>query len=925
MKIQAPSLLAQLPQPLTVADSQIRCGQVYSVEGPKRRKRHELAVGIDGEAVNIYNVSLGPRAKQDILLIKNQIQSGNIKTSYATPPQSSFSCPPCSVRYTVEGQLPERRTFCAFTSPEAEIWLFSEKYDLNGKLIHSTSKYVLDAAENPVIYLDTLREGIASNGPDLLVVRKDGRVDRLTSDLKRQVWSIQCCPLSDAGGEKQVIAATIASFEEASTGIFKKRPDIVSTMPFGTQGAGQHSPVLLLVVRNSGGENNTWHSVLFQAHILPDVGSHLDDARIPLLVNKFPEPERWSSKANAQVTIDPGKGSVDVSFEKGIVTYDVTGYAARMTTHFISEIEVFSSLRRLNSSLVVAASASAITLYDAKYRSSLSGLAVDQLLVNRKRKRETGHAIEKPILFIAFYPRLGSLIALRGTSLLSLDMSTDDQLKGYFGTRRKLGLLANAIGKGTCDSTSKKMKRAKEFGPAFGEANQYRDQGHIDRWTSRKEFLDTILDTKNYRRFEEEIALDLFRLGDDTPVPSNIYESPATTVPGHEHISYALSRCFSISHASSDPNGLPRHIEANTGLPRLLRWLIQTGLVTKSSVRAALGIGVAHDLEPFSIVGLCGALGVSDNSSDFALELLEKTPSLESSELISIIQHWIIDVLTSKAQIKVSKFQDAGIVNGNISGIEQYPGAVSVVQPTDNEAVILTALNQLAKKPRNAIISAARSGFKKDAVLALIQYLRQQLFEGGYTTSFRSQSHPTVTASSDPGHRDQSINSSRALELDSIIKLLSCCIDVLGSAAVLSTEDEFVQSLIADLRTEVSSALEGVDEAAYLQGILREVWRYAASGLNKFSSDLEASPKSRRQPGQTQSGDIITLFSETTEDQFEGAATSGMLPLTLKVEAGVSDYKVRKGGGQVLQRSAREKAGLQNRAIGKYSRERLVL
>lgn len=58
MDLQSPSVLAQLPRPLHASTGKTCIGDVHSLADAKKRKRYEVAVAVDGEAVNIYNVSL---------------------------------------------------------------------------------------------------------------------------------------------------------------------------------------------------------------------------------------------------------------------------------------------------------------------------------------------------------------------------------------------------------------------------------------------------------------------------------------------------------------------------------------------------------------------------------------------------------------------------------------------------------------------------------------------------------------------------------------------------------------------------------------------------------------------------------------------------------------------------------------------------
>ena len=55
--MQKPYVVASLPRPVDSANGNYVVGEVYGgVPGSKRRKRSELAVGIDGEGVNLYDV-----------------------------------------------------------------------------------------------------------------------------------------------------------------------------------------------------------------------------------------------------------------------------------------------------------------------------------------------------------------------------------------------------------------------------------------------------------------------------------------------------------------------------------------------------------------------------------------------------------------------------------------------------------------------------------------------------------------------------------------------------------------------------------------------------------------------------------------------------------------------------------------------------
>lgn len=56
MDLPPPSILTQLPRPLQSSTGKTNVGEVYRLAESKKRKRYEIAVAVDGEGLNIYNV-----------------------------------------------------------------------------------------------------------------------------------------------------------------------------------------------------------------------------------------------------------------------------------------------------------------------------------------------------------------------------------------------------------------------------------------------------------------------------------------------------------------------------------------------------------------------------------------------------------------------------------------------------------------------------------------------------------------------------------------------------------------------------------------------------------------------------------------------------------------------------------------------------
>lgn len=64
-----PFTLASLSKPVSSTHGRVHAAGVCSFSGIKKRKRTEIAVGLDGEGVSIYSVCLIDSIPDDILLI----------------------------------------------------------------------------------------------------------------------------------------------------------------------------------------------------------------------------------------------------------------------------------------------------------------------------------------------------------------------------------------------------------------------------------------------------------------------------------------------------------------------------------------------------------------------------------------------------------------------------------------------------------------------------------------------------------------------------------------------------------------------------------------------------------------------------------------------------------------------------------------
>lgn len=65
IEIGAPFTLATLPKPVGSTNGRVHASGVCSISGIKKRKRTEIAVGLDGEGVSVYSVGFPCSARLD--------------------------------------------------------------------------------------------------------------------------------------------------------------------------------------------------------------------------------------------------------------------------------------------------------------------------------------------------------------------------------------------------------------------------------------------------------------------------------------------------------------------------------------------------------------------------------------------------------------------------------------------------------------------------------------------------------------------------------------------------------------------------------------------------------------------------------------------------------------------------------------------
>ncbi|KAL4949885.1 hypothetical protein BDW69DRAFT_173370 [Aspergillus filifer] len=912
MDLQPPSVLAQLPRPLHASTGKTHISEVYSLANAKKRKRYEVAVAVDGESVNLYN-----------------IQNPKLVTSYAVPPQSSFSCPPCSLRRKLpNGSGVKRQTYVGV---KKEIKAFTEESSASAPVI-SSATFAVNDSTSPIVFVGILpgpdTEDEDKDPFDVLAVHRDGRVRRLSPDLGSQRWSLQHSEILKSPGH-EIRGCFLLEFDDAKRSLFKRRPDLASLALGDSSISGSSDPSIVLLVTYPEKDQISFSEVRIQVFSIPGEVSgrsgdesqqmrHLLTAALP----DVGEGEVNTGHLNWQ--FHSSSAGLNLSFGKGFINFDLSHYTPAVTSKFILKDEEFSSVMRVTAQSVIGAGKSMIALYDTQYKSIQRSIVTNDLPSASSQARTT---------FINYFAKLDLVVATRGNSLLAFDLASSQSLSTVPGKRSRDGLLIDAIGRG--------IGAASQW-EGVSKKHRFNDNGALiltsseeaERWNQSSLALREAASTRHAAEFDR-VVLAHFGAGENKNLPSpGQYVDP-------EMISYLLSFIFSVEGdlTTADKLSASSSIKVTVAFwpARTCEWLARLGYLYPENVEASLRRAYKPRIFPTLPVGTFSkAIQECDPSLRRFVVVLQGPAAFDANELAHALKLFLDEARLTPISTDNEEPQKA-LTNGVDTSFADQPTR-GVPPPTIQ--TIFTGLNTILLKlhahPHPTMTSSLRATLTRTDLISTIHHLRLSLATGGHTTRF-TETPPTPISP----HLI-----SPTLPLPTIADLLNAAVDAIGPSGWVSINPGDYSTLsdpeaaglrdvalIAEMKTEIGAALAGVEEATFLSGILREYLRYAKSvdssahtHLTTTDDNLPATSTSVRH--EKLNGADLLVFGAHDEDgegAADGDASGKLLPLSLKATKDVSRTKVLKGTGKVVQRSKREMGYLRRKAVGKYTFERLVV
>ena len=831
-----------------------------------------------------------------------QVENGNIIASYPVPPSSRFLGPPCSIRGRAVGQI-HRKTYCAVKREYCHIESFETSRDDSGRPTSHVSPALRDQ-ESPITLLELIS---GSRDEHVLVVQRNGTLSMFSQDLDTTLSESSLS--SHYLKSIKVLAAKDLALSEARKTILKHRADVLNDATPET--------TFLAVAYSQDGPIDSVKSIRYgiwginvkptsdRKSLYPVVDHEL------FLGNNGPRSILLKDKS---CSFNSTASNLFVHGADSLFSYDLTGLVPVMRSTLHISLKGNHEIMAISPAFAVCSSEDSLRLYDLNYQ-AVQALTHTKPAGLKRRSRMRGSKQDQrgTIEFVAYYPRSARIIGRRRHQLLAIDISV--------GASRRLletgrSLLQN-VGRGhSRDGHENKpphLQLAEDFSTSSMASEPTED------WKAVRQLLDQLGQAGDFAGFEKafhhhiressKLSSTSLQIVDELPVDHSM-------IPD-----FKLKYLLSVVFQSASPNSVRAENGASTQLTiripslRLLRWLSLLGSLSERSVEKALEGGSSGAQQSIGLHGVAQALVDADPSYGLLIECIENGYSPYVDEQAAVVQLLIRQALatTSETVEAGAGHQLNGATNGDVEmQVQTFPASTNMSSwlPLSLQRALVKALDRFGSATTPVISAMIKSKLSQTEALALIQFLRQQLFQGGYTRSFPDLPE-TKTASG-------------TVRLDGAVKVLSSCVDTIGPLGFVSGFDneDFIGNIVPELVSEIKHTKESLEDVLELQGILREALRYQQSVQKQQAAGARIPILGAS--AQPHAGAIVTVYSEAVEGQ-ENLQPGPTLPLGLKVEGIVSPAKVRKGGGQVKQRSFRQKRMLERRTKGQYSFERLVL
>ena len=798
------------------------------------------------------------------------------------------------------------------TSPKPQLLCFSESP--NAEI--TTTSINLRKETTPVLHLDTFETG---SGSKVLALHRNGTVTSYSKRLDTEEWHSSInAGASKSVSEPPIQATAILSLQQARKTILKNREDILIIL--GPLDDAIDPSLLLVMVRAPAKDANS-NSGTLELRIFSIRSPKSDTGGLAIGVGRklqsvvtlaMPEPSLFMSK-ESQITIHPASGTIHQEAEGALAVYDLTGSVPRVV-HTLARNEAYSYLR-LSPELIASSGGASLSILDLQYGSlqaegSLTlNHEIDMAQASKKLKDK--RTTTENVRLLSYFAPLDVMVALDGLRLLAIQLVTSQKLRGS-RKRKRDGLLVNSIGRGTSSMTGAPRFSGEPDGEHISQGT-YLPSSDSQDWKVQEAALDRCLAQNDIKELERLMAaaLDIKAYQQDERKPISRGRSH---VDQHA-VCYVLKTMFSVDQSSSQVD-LAGDKPMNLSIPiypqNIGKWLIDKGLVTLSHVEMSLkkyqALPVTSKLATGSLVR---ALAKLDPSLEILLSVLASPVPLSSQELVHILiivtqspdaEDTENQRLLTNGDGEDSK-ETSQLVNGQTTKQPSSPCPTPLGNKPSHRLLNL-AMKRLHSSPSSSVARALKRELSTSQLRILVDTLRMEIARSGWLSLYiESLETP------DPDLQNDS-------QMCFITHLLNCVIDSLGTGGWIlgnSTSDDLAETAdtIAYMKAEISAALEGIEEATYLKGMLGEM---LLCGKDSLKSSVKQSGSTEVQLSALPSKPMSVALNEDSQ----------LLPVGLKPTPVVSTIKIG-AGGELIKRSKRDIGRLKSKMVGKYSFDRIMV
>ncbi|KAG5929531.1 hypothetical protein E4U42_005558 [Claviceps africana] len=907
-KIHRPYVLAALPRPLDHTDGRIVAREVYGQRnGDKKRKRMELVVGVDGETTSIYD-----------------IPASRLITSYPIPPQESFTCPPYSIRIRL-ADSPDvyRYTYIATKDAKSyKITLFKDVVHPDGKTTSTSTSQTVQTSPVRCITSSSSTKSTTSLD-DIVAICEDGQVVYLSAEDLAVQWSAASksavqeatSGLMDKFEVEYVSSGSVSDFKE---GIFKSRPEVITALPMLLN---PDPSLIFLIVKSIGQDGQVARHIVILA-AMPGGAAAASDLQKLIFLEISP------------FTMDPGSNSettvYQVDVQSGLLMgladgrltiFDLTGAVPQKKS--VVYMDGAQSFARLSRPFLLSASSDSLVLYNHHYRSihAKAELDLSELPADGQKTRHCQ--------LITHLRSQDLVVALIDNVLVSVQVEPPYHL----GKRRKEGLLIDSIGRGT--STYEIQRKKLKGGNSSGEFSRLLPgtltHAYLARFQSESKVADEMLSNDELDKWEDllrkKFAMRLRKERDSSKTSTTNDEEQESTewdwlnkvqaypAVDRRWVIYAMSRVFTVRLSAGEDSTTALRL----ALPdsNVTTYLAVAGHLTLSNLETAFREELsANGSEPRILASqLIQSLTDADPSMTLLLHYLQATKLGEVELLLAIRSIMLsMDLLPdakkpSTRTLLANEAHKEGENEGPEMDLDALERDIAVTEhylgdETSSRSRGLTlAFTKLWRIPALTTVKALRTTIRTEELLSFIYLLRVELVRGAWTSLYID---PTSFESEGNDPPPDGV-------ITLIADLLGRCLDAVGAGGwlfndAMSWADKAeAADFLTGLKLEVTAALEGIEEAVFLNGIVGETVRF---GL------LAEKSRAARQQWNSNNNKPSTLQVESRE--------SRLLPLGLKTKLMPTWDKVV-SGGEIARRSSRETGHLISQKVESYSLERVSI